>query len=90
MPSAVLAATEQQEPKGLARMQSLREFVESPDGQRLFETMESLRWFLRCHGDELARAGGLVRIGRNLFVVHPEFDDAVVSVAQAKARARRA
>lgn len=74
-------------PKTLQSIESLRDFVKSPDGQRFFPSLESLRWFLRGHREELIKAGALIKVARQVHLVRPEFDDAVIRVCREKARA---
>ena len=70
----------------LGRMVSPAEFVASEDGKRLFCSVHALRWFFRCHADDLRSAGALVKVNRHDFIVRPEFDEAVIRIAQAKSR----
>lgn len=74
-------------PKTLQSVQSLPDFVKSPEGQRFFCSIESLRWFLREHRDNLIKAGALIKIARKVHVIRPEFDEAVISALREKARA---
>lgn len=74
-------------PKTLQSIESLRDFVKSPDGQRFFRSLESLRWFLREHREKLIKAGALIKVARQVHIVRPEFDDAVIRVLREKALA---
>lgn len=74
-------------PKALSSLESLQDFVKSPDGQRFFCSLESLRWFLREHREKLIRAGALVKVARQVHIVRPEFDEAVIRVLREKALA---
>lgn len=70
----------------LSDLQSTKDFVNSEDGKRFFCSTASLRWFMRCNHDELTRAGAVVKIGRQLFIVRPEFDQALIRMTQSNAR----
>lgn len=74
-------------PKTLQSVESLRDFVESPEGKRFFCSLESLRWFLREHRDGLIKAGALIKVARQVHIVRPEFDEAVICALREKARA---
>lgn len=78
---------QQETPKTLQSVESLRDFVESPEGKRFFCSLESLRWFLREHRDSLIKAGALIKVARQVHIVRPEFDDAVIRVLREKALA---
>ncbi|MEN9901631.1 MAG: hypothetical protein RL651_295 [Pseudomonadota bacterium] len=74
-------------PKTLQAVENLRDFVKSPEGQRFFCSLESLRWFLREHRESLIKAGALIKIARQVHIVRPEFDEAVIRVLREKAMA---
>lgn len=67
-------------PTSLAALQSWREFHETPDGQRLFPGLESLRWFLREHRESLIQARVLCKVRGQWHVIRPDFDQAVINI----------
>lgn len=74
-------------PKTLQSIESMRDFVKSPDGKRFFCSLESMRWFLREHREKLIKAGALIKVARQVHIVRPEFDDAVIRLLREKALA---
>ena len=74
-------------PKTLQSVENLQDFVKSADGQRFFCSLESLRWFLRINRESLIKAGALIKISRQVMIVRPEFDDAVIRLMREKALA---
>lgn len=73
--------------KTLQSVENLPDFVKSADGQRFFCSLESLRWFLRVNRESLIKAGALIKISRQVMIVRPEFDDAVIRIMREKALA---
>ena len=69
----------------LSAVQNWRDFQKSPEGVRLFPGLESLRWFIRQHGDDLLKAGALIKIRGQWHVVRPEFDQSVIQLMRTKA-----
>ena len=53
----------------------------------IFRSTESLRWYLRRHGAELAECGAVVVVGRKL--INPSaFDQAVLTIGARLAKPR--
>lgn len=71
--------------KTLSAVENWRDFQKSPDGARLFPGLESLRWFIREHRDDLIQAGVMVKIRGQWHMVRPEFDNAVINILSKKA-----
>lgn len=71
--------------KSLSSVENWRDFLNTPDGKRLFPSLESLRWFIREHRDTLIEAGAIIKIRGQWHLVRPEFDDSVIRALRAKA-----
>lgn len=62
-------------------------FQKSPEGQRVFPSTESFRWYLRNNEMALVDRGAVVKLRGQWFLVRPTFDQAVIELATLKARA---
>jgi hypothetical protein len=56
---------------------------------QLFQSPESMRWFLRNHRDELLQAGALLKISGRWMAVPERFDDVVAAVGLREAQGDR-
>lgn len=72
----------------LENMIGWRTFQKSPEGQRVFPSAESLRWYLRNNEKPLVEKGAVVKLRGQWFLVRPEFDQAVFDLAAEKARSQ--
>lgn len=61
-------------------------FQKSPEGQRVFPSAESFRWYLRNNEKELVDRGAVVKLRGQWFLVRPTFDQTVIELATLKAR----
>jgi hypothetical protein len=67
-------------------LQSFRDFLDSPEGHRLFKNKYSGDWFIRTHSQELIEAGVLVKLLGKFHVVQPDFVPTLIQLLQDKTR----
>lgn len=60
-------------------------FQKSPEGQRVFPSAESFRWYLRNNEKELVDRHAVVKLRGQWFLVRPTFDQAVIELATLRA-----
>lgn len=74
--------------KTLKNLINWKDFQKSPEGEALFPTEASARWFIRVNEQNLIEQGAIVKLRGQWFLVRPEFDQAVISIAAEKARSQ--
>ena len=67
-------------------LQSFRDFLDSPEGHRLFKNKYSGDWFIRTHSQELIEAGVLVKLMGKFHIVQPDFVPTLIQLLQDKTR----
>ena len=70
----------------LNSIQSKSEFLETPEGKSLFESVKGLDWFERTNRKALVDAGVLIKVRGSWYRIRPAYDIAVIGIAQAQAR----
>ena len=70
----------------LKNLESFKDFLDSPDGHRLFKNKYSGDWFIRTHAQELIAAGVLVKLMGKFHIVQPDFLPTLISLLQTKTK----
>jgi hypothetical protein len=67
-------------------LESFKDFLDSPEGRRLFKNKYSGDWFIRTHSHELIKAGVLVKLLGKFHIVQPDFLPTLIQLLQDKTR----
>lgn len=67
-------------------LESFKDFLDSPEGQRLFKNKHSGDWFIRTHAQELIATGVLVKLLGKFHIVQPDFVPTLIQLLQEKTR----
>ena len=67
-------------------LESFKDFLDSPEGHRLFKNKYSGDWFIRTHSQELIEAGVLVKLLGKFHIVQPDFVPTLIQLLQEKTR----
>ena len=70
----------------LSNIQSKSEFLETPEGKRLFGTTNAIDWFERVNRKLLVESGVLIKVRGSWHRIRPAYDMKVIEIAQAIAR----
>ena len=65
---------------------TMQNFIDTPEGRRIFVTTDALRWFVRINHRTLVNDGAIVRMGRRIMICRPAFDDAMYRIMRERAR----
>lgn len=70
----------------LNNIQSKSEFLETPEGKRLFGTLNAIDWFERVNRKALVESGVLIKVRGSWHRIRPAYDMKVIEIAQHLAR----
>ncbi|OXL16277.1 hypothetical protein [Polynucleobacter cosmopolitanus] len=70
----------------LKNLESFKDFLDSPEGHRLFKNKYSGDWFIRTHAQELIAAGVLVKLMGRFHIVQPDFVPTLIELLQEKTK----
>jgi hypothetical protein len=70
----------------LNNIQSKSEFLETPEGKRLFGTPNAIDWFERVNRKALVESGVLIKVRGSWHRIRPAYDIKVIEIAQALAQ----
>jgi len=70
----------------IADLQFWKDWYQTEVGQKLFPSIESLRWFIRTHQQALIDKDALVFFRSRWFLVAPKFEQAVMSLLRESTR----
>lgn len=65
-------------------LESFQDFLESPEGKRLFTNKHSGDWFIRTYRKELINAGVLVKFLGRHHIIRPKFESTLVDLIKQK------
>ncbi len=68
----------------IQNLESFQDFLNSPEGKRLFTNKHSGDWFIRTHRNELIKAGVLVKFLGRLHIIRPIFETALINLIREK------
>ena len=69
----------------LGDIQSWREWYSQPGADRLFPSLESLRWFINQNKTHLIESGAMVRLRGQWHFIEPQFKEVLMGIMRAKA-----
>lgn len=61
-------------------LEPFQDFLQSPEGKRLFTNKHSGDWFIRTYRKELTKAGVLVKFLGKHHIIKPDFESALVKL----------
>ena len=67
-------------------LESIKDYLDSPEGHRLFKNKYSGDLFIRTHSQELIEAGVLVKLLGKFHIVQPDFVPTLIQLLQEKTR----
>ena len=67
-------------------LQSIPEFLETPEGERLFGSRNAIDWFNRINRAALVSNGALVKVRNQWKLLRPHYDQIVIEIAKSNAR----
>lgn len=67
-------------------LESFKEFLETPEGHRLFPNKHSGNWFIRTHAHELIEAGVLVKLLGKFHIIQPDFVPTLIKLLQERTK----
>lgn len=67
-------------------LQSIPEFLKTPEGERLFGSRNAIDWFNRINKAILVSSGGLVKVRNQWKLLRPQYDQIVIEIAKSNAQ----
>ena len=70
----------------LGCLQSIPEFLETPEGEKLFGSRNAVDWFNRVNKAALVSNGALVKVRNQWKLLRPQYDQIVIEIAKSNAQ----
>jgi hypothetical protein len=69
----------------LSNIQSMSDFLETPEGKSLFGSVNAVLWHERKYRKELVDSGALIKVRGRWYRNRPKYDEIVIEIAQKNA-----
>ncbi len=70
----------------LGCIQSIPEFLDTPEGKKLFGTRNAIEWFNRVNKTLLVGNGSLLKVRNQWQILRPRYDQTIIEIAQNRAK----